>query len=109
MKRNRPATRASNVEQLRRDIDSGRTASKVPASDPAAVPLGADDEAAGTPPDPVIVDLARQAERQPAGDRDPVAAVGRHGPRAARRLSWALAASAAVILVAIVVGYVLSA
>lgn len=37
-----------NVEQLRDDIDSGRTGDKVPAADPAAAPLGADDEAAGT-------------------------------------------------------------
>lgn len=37
------------IEQLRHDIDSGRTADKVAVGDPAAAPLGADDEAAGTP------------------------------------------------------------
>jgi hypothetical protein len=38
------------TESLRRDIDSGRTGDKVAASDPAAVPLGTDYEAAGKPP-----------------------------------------------------------
>jgi hypothetical protein len=37
------------VDQLRADIDHGRTGDKVASSDPAAVPLGADEEAAGTP------------------------------------------------------------
>lgn len=37
----------SRVEQLRADIDSGRTGDKVAYPDPAAAPLGADDEAAG--------------------------------------------------------------
>lgn len=41
-------TKPKTMEQLRDDIDSGRTGEKVPASDPAAAPLGADDEAAGT-------------------------------------------------------------
>lgn len=38
------------TEQLRTEIDRGQGGSKVPWSDPAAVPLGADEEAAGTPP-----------------------------------------------------------
>jgi len=39
----------ATAEQLRSDIDSGRTGDKVPAPDPAAAPLGTDEEAAGTP------------------------------------------------------------
>jgi hypothetical protein len=39
----------SNVEQLRSDIDNGRMGDKVRVPDPAAAPLGADAEAAGTP------------------------------------------------------------
>jgi hypothetical protein len=39
---------ASAPDRLRRDIDSGRTGEKVPATDPAAAPLGTDDEAGGT-------------------------------------------------------------
>ncbi|GGC78643.1 hypothetical protein [Chelatococcus reniformis] len=36
-------------EQLRHQIDSGKTGDKVPGSDPAAAPLGTDDEAGGHP------------------------------------------------------------
>jgi hypothetical protein len=39
-----------NVDQLRAAIDSGKTGDKVAASDPAAAPLGTDDEAGGAPP-----------------------------------------------------------
>lgn len=45
---NEKAREPRNVEQLRDDIDSGRTGDKVPVADPAAAPLGSDDEAAGT-------------------------------------------------------------
>ncbi|MFL1876979.1 hypothetical protein ACIKT0_17815, partial [Hansschlegelia beijingensis] len=44
------STSAAGVERLRDAIDSGRTGDKAPFTDPAAAPLGADDEAAGTPP-----------------------------------------------------------
>jgi hypothetical protein len=40
----------STTDRLRSDIDRGRTGDKVSASDPAAAPLGTDDEAAGKPP-----------------------------------------------------------
>jgi len=48
--------------QLRHDIDTGRTGEKVAAPDPAAAPLGTDDEAAGTPPSGEAVAMAREAE-----------------------------------------------
>ena len=50
------------VEKLRVDIDRGRARDKIPGSDPAAVPLGADDEAAGTPVTSERVDIARRQE-----------------------------------------------
>lgn len=50
------------AEQLRADIDSGRTKDKVGHSDPAAAPLGTDDEAAGTPPTADQVAMARRHE-----------------------------------------------
>lgn len=56
------STTSDTVERLRADIDSGRTRDKVRASDPAAVPLGADEEAAGTPISSAAVALARQHE-----------------------------------------------
>ncbi|NNM73039.1 hypothetical protein [Enterovirga aerilata] len=49
--------------QLKGDIDSGRTGDKVGAYDPGLSPLGTDDEAAGTSPEPHRVKLARQFER----------------------------------------------
>jgi hypothetical protein len=61
----------STTAQLRRDIESGATGEKVAMLDPAASPLGTDDEAAGTPPTPEMVHAVRQAERMaapPPGD-----------------------------------------
>lgn len=52
----------STVEQLRRDIDSGLTGDKVAVLDPAAAPLGADEEAAGTPLPPEAITQAHQYE-----------------------------------------------
>jgi hypothetical protein len=52
----------STTEQLRDDIDSGRTRDKVAAIDPAAAPLGTDEEAAGTPVPAQAVDMARTRE-----------------------------------------------
>lgn len=39
----------AETDRLRSAIDEGRTGDKVPFSDPAAAPLGTDDEAAGHP------------------------------------------------------------
>jgi hypothetical protein len=49
-------------ERLRRDIDSGRAGDKVDYPDPAAAPLGADDEAAGFPPSAAERRLAARAQ-----------------------------------------------
>jgi hypothetical protein len=50
------------TEELRREIDAGRTGDKVKAGDPAAAPLGTDEEAAGTPVSPEAVELTRSRE-----------------------------------------------
>ena len=55
--------------RLRAEIDSGRTGDKVATIDPAAVPLGTDDEAAGTPPTAHAIALARSHELKYAHDR----------------------------------------
>ena len=47
------------ADRLRADIDRGRTGDKVPVTDPAAAPLGTDDETAGTPPTAAEVAAAR--------------------------------------------------
>ena len=46
---NQEPDRGPTVSRLREDIDSGRTGDKIPWPDPAAAPLGTDEEAAGTP------------------------------------------------------------
>ncbi|PSC06129.1 hypothetical protein SLNSH_04820 [Alsobacter soli] len=45
-----PRPEAPTTSQVRHAIDSGQTADKVAFPDPAAAPLGSDDEAAGAPP-----------------------------------------------------------
>lgn len=72
-----PAT----VERLRRDIDLGKTRDKVAFPDPAAAPLGTDDEAAGTPATAAELHAERRAltpqpSRQPHNRRVVIAAVG---------------------------------
>jgi hypothetical protein len=66
-----------NLEQLRADIDSGRTGDKVAAPDPAMAPLGTDDEAAGTPPS--SADCFDAAARNLASSS--TSAANRTGPR----------------------------
>lgn len=48
------------LEQLRKDIDDARTGEKVCWPDPAAAPLGTDDEASGNPPTPQERAMAAQ-------------------------------------------------
>lgn len=63
-------TSSPTVEQLRAAIDSGRTGDKIPVADPAAAPLGADEEAAGTPLSAERVAAAHASEvRRPSASR----------------------------------------
>ncbi len=55
---------SDNVARLRDEIDSGSTGDKVPAPDPAAAPLGTDDEAAGASPKAEEIARARRHERR---------------------------------------------
>ena len=57
-----------SIDRLRADIDGGRTGDKSPGGDPAAAPLGTDEEAAGTPIDPALAEKVRLAERRPDGE-----------------------------------------
>lgn len=50
------------IEKLRHKIDRGVTRDKVVSPDPAMAPLGADDEAAGTPITPDRVQIATHEE-----------------------------------------------
>ena len=53
------------TEQLRIAIDQGQGGSKVDAGDPAAAPLGTDDEAGGTPNSAAQVRMAAAHEIRP--------------------------------------------
>jgi len=55
-----PANIPPTSDRLRADIDSGRAGDKVGYQDPAAVPLGTDDEAAGNPPTSAQLSLAAE-------------------------------------------------
>jgi hypothetical protein len=55
---------AAAPERLRRNIDSGRTGDKVPVTDPAAAPLGTDDEAGGSRMTAHAAALVENAERR---------------------------------------------
>lgn len=59
-KKTAPHEKPPTTDRLRDDIDSGKTQDKVRYPDPAAAPLGSDDEAAGNPPSP----RQRQQEAQ---------------------------------------------
>lgn len=52
----------AGAARLRDRIDRGASGDKVAFQDPAAAPLGTDDEAAGTPPSAVQVSTAMQQE-----------------------------------------------
>lgn len=57
-----PEVTSPNSQELKGAIDSGRTGDKVPFFDPAAAPLGTDDEAAGDPPRPSQIEIAMRQE-----------------------------------------------
>ena len=60
-----PVRPGCTAAQLRHDIDSGLTGDKVNFFDPAAAPLGTDEEAGGFPPTPEEIYQARMTERSP--------------------------------------------
>ena len=102
------------TEQLRNAIDRGATGSKVPYPDPAAAPLGTDDEAAGTAPDPESVGRAYRQETANAAAHRPDArdtSAGNGMPTARRHvpLPTLLLAAAAAVAVIVLLGALLSA
>ena len=61
--------------RLRHEIDSGHTRDKVAFPDPAAAPLGTDEEAAGTPirGEDVRTAIVRETEGEPEPTNEPSA------------------------------------
>jgi|SRR6185437_11882506 len=84
------------VEQLRHDIDRGRTGDKINWPDPAAAPLGSDDEAGGAPPTREQILYALRTECGRVADRPPL---DPRGLGAAWVLIGLIVAFAAVLLV----------
>ena len=61
----------SPTAQLKQDIASSAIVDKLAAFDPGMADIGTDDEAAGTPMTPEMIEFARKAERMkdpPSGD-----------------------------------------
>ena len=91
---------------LKADIDSGRTGDKVGVFDPGLSSLGTDDEAAGRPPSPVQVALARFHEALGRSIRDGAAATEAHHGRDSTLAGFVglIVTIAVVLLVGIWVG-----
>jgi hypothetical protein len=104
--RHKSTRRERNVDQLRNDIDSGRTGDKVPYPDPAAAPLGTDDEAAGTPPG---TERLRRLERgAPGSPGDEATHVGeRRRGRDRRSVGWLVSIGIGTVVLALLVLYLI--
>lgn len=81
------------TEQLRADIDEGRTRDKVDHPDPATAPLGTDAEAAGAPPSRQSVAADRERAHANERPRD-----GQGPPPGGR--PWLIWAIVAVVVIA---------
>lgn len=94
-----PADEPPTAAQLRHEIDRGAGADKVSYPDPAAAPLGTDDEAAGTPPTPEQLGTAAGEERRvlPEPPR-------RSDPLNPTRKNWLIWAAGAVIVLLLLIG-----
>jgi hypothetical protein len=73
-----PDTPIETTEQLRIAIDQGKAGDKVDVTDPAAAPLGTDDEAGGTPNSTAQVRMAAAYEVQahPSSKRQRTSGLG---------------------------------
>jgi len=80
-----PSGSAPTAQELKGDIDKGRTGDKVASYDPGAAPLGTDDEAAGTPDTPDRVALAIRQELENGRTSGRAASQNRVGDAGSRR------------------------
>jgi hypothetical protein len=88
--------RGANWAQVRERIDRGETGDKKAAEDPAAAPLGTDEEAGGSSTAPEVIQRSEKAEQGGTGTR--AAAQGRELVRA--RLPFVILGSAALLVIA---------
>ena len=96
---------SANPLKLRDRIDRGETADKVDFPDPAAAPLGTDDEAAGTPITPAQLHQARAEEETRNDDSPPAARPDRRGPLYDKLAISLIAVVLAVIVIAAVASF----
>ena len=85
------------------EIDRGLTEDKVPGFDPAAAPLGTDDEAAGAPPQASAAPpLSAEARVDPAGQAADPSGTDRSRYRMQDRMIWPVIAAVLVVIAIIV-------
>ena len=98
----KPVSRTtSTTAELRADIDRGLTGDKVRVEDPAAAPLGTDDEAAGTPASPELIARTRANELKIGDQVRRSAARERKAAHAEGAIPWLLVAAFLVSLLAL--------
>jgi hypothetical protein len=88
---------ARNTDQLREQIDRGQTGDKVDFPDPAAAPLGTDDEAAGRPP---VVDAIEPGPEH----AKPAIEAGTRKPGAGGKVLALIVVVAAIAAIALIAG-----
>ena len=96
----------ANTQQLKGDIDAGKTGDKIPQGfDPGLSTLGTDDEASGNPPTPHQVSMARQLES--ANARQPEEQGANSRTPSGRPTPWIIGALVVVVLVVVVAAFVM--
>jgi hypothetical protein len=97
-----------STDRLRHDLDQGRGRDKIPFPDPAAAPLGTDDEAAGMPPTRFRIALARVYEIRDGNGVGPGATDERARALSAESFDFRIGANAWVILGTILCAFLLT-
>ncbi|MDP0926968.1 hypothetical protein Q0601_07285 [Paracoccus onubensis] len=101
--------KTDHSERLRQDIDRGRAKDKVDFPDPAAAPLGTDDEASGFPPTAEQVRHARRSEISGRSDEQTPGQPDRgFGTQAANGDGWRVAGVICFVVVILVIIYVIA-
>lgn len=88
----------ANPDRLRQRIDRGEGADKIDYPDPAAAPLGTDDEAAGHPVTQEQLDQALASETRSSGGQSPLQSGRQENPVSNFRFVLALVLIGAVLI-----------